>query len=88
MSTTPGPTVEVFADIWCPFTHVGLRTIEEQRTRCGRSDVGIWVRAWPLELVNGEPLDPVATWEHASELRQQVAPGLFEHLNVNRFPRS
>jgi predicted DsbA family dithiol-disulfide isomerase len=38
--------------------------------------------------VNGAPLDPRTTWEHAHELRQQVAPGLFEHLDVNKFPLS
>jgi predicted DsbA family dithiol-disulfide isomerase len=88
MSTTPGPIIEVFADIWCPFAHVGLRAIQEQRARSGRSDVAIWVRAWPLELVNGTPLDPAVTAEHADDLRQQVAPSLFEHLDVDRFPSS
>jgi 2-hydroxychromene-2-carboxylate isomerase len=88
MNTTPGPTIEVFADIWCPFTHVGLRTIEEQRARRGRTDVSIWVRAWPLELVNGAPLDPAVTKEHADDLRGQVAPNLFRHLDLDRFPRS
>ena len=88
MSTTPGPTIEVFADIWCPFAHVGLRAIQEQRARSGRTDVAIWVRAWPLELVNGAPLDPTVTWEHAGELREQVAPELFRHLDVDRFPSS
>ena len=88
MNTTPVPTIEVFADIWCPFTHVGLRTIGDQRARTGRTDVAIWVRAWPLELVNGMPLDPVVTWEHADDLRAQVAPDLFRHLDVDRFPSS
>jgi predicted DsbA family dithiol-disulfide isomerase len=88
MNATPGPVIEVFADIWCPFAHVGLRTIRDQRARASRADVAIWVRAWPLELVNGAPLDPRTTWEHAHELRQQVAPGLFEHLDVNKFPLS
>jgi predicted DsbA family dithiol-disulfide isomerase len=88
MNTTPGPIIEVFADIWCPFTHVGLRTIQEQRARSGRTDVAIWVRAWPLELVNGMPLDPVVTWEHAGDLREQVAPDLFRNLDVDRFPSS
>jgi predicted DsbA family dithiol-disulfide isomerase len=88
MSTTPGPTIEVFADIWCPFAHVGLRAIEEQRARSGRSDVAIWVRAWPLELVNGTPLDPAVTAEHADDLRVQVAANLFTHLDVDRFPSS
>ena len=88
MSTTPGPTIEVFADIWCPFAHVGLRAIEEQCVRTGRADVAIWVRGWPLELVNGAPLDPTVTWEHAENLREQVAPKLFRHLDVDRFPSS
>ena len=46
-------TIEVFADVLCPFTHVGLRAVAEQRARAGRDDVVIRVRAWPLELVNG-----------------------------------
>jgi hypothetical protein len=65
-----------------------LRAIQEQRARSGRSDVAIWVRAWPLELVNGSPLDPAVTAEHANDLREQVAPSLFEHLDVERFPSS
>jgi len=88
MSTSTVPVIEVFADIWCPFAHVGLRAIEEQRARTGRADVAIWVRAWPLELVNGVPLDPSVTREHADDLREQVAPGLFRHLDVDRFPSS
>jgi predicted DsbA family dithiol-disulfide isomerase len=86
--STSGPVIEVFADIWCPFAHVGLRTIYEQRARVGRTDMPIWVRAWPLELVNGMPLDPALTAEHANELREQVAPNLFRHLDVNEFPSS
>ncbi len=88
MSTTTAPVIEVFADIWCPFAHVGLRAIEEQRARTGRTDVAIWVRAWPLELVNLAPLDAAVTWGHAENLREQVAPNLFAHLDVDRFPSS
>jgi predicted DsbA family dithiol-disulfide isomerase len=88
MSTSTAPVIEVFADIWCPFAHVGLRAIEEQRARTGRSDVVIEVRAWPLELVNGAPLDPDVTKEHADDLRAQVAPDLFRNLDVDRFPTS
>jgi predicted DsbA family dithiol-disulfide isomerase len=80
--------MEVFADIWCPFAHVGLQTIHTQLARAGRTDVAIWVRAWPLELVNGAPLDPSITLEHTHELRAQVAPDLFRHLDVHRFPGS
>ena len=85
---TSGPVMEVFADIWCPFAHVGLQTIYTEHARTGRTDMSIWVRAWPLELVNGAPLDPSVTWEHANELREQVAPNLFRHLDVNHFPDS
>ncbi len=67
MSRTTSPIIEVFADIWCPFAHVGLRAIDEQRAQAGRGDVAIWVRAWPLELVNGAPLDPRTTEEHADD---------------------
>ncbi len=88
MSTTTGSVIEVFADIWCPFAHVGLRAVEEQRALSGRSDVAIWVRAWPLELVNGTPLDPQTTKEHAEDLRVQVAAGLFRYVDVEHFPRS
>ncbi len=88
MTTKPASTIEVFADVWCPFTHVGLRAIDEQRRRSGRTGVAIWVRAWPLELVNGAPLDPAVTAEHAEDLRNQVAPNLFRHLDLARFPRS
>jgi hypothetical protein len=48
--------VEVFADITCPFTHVGLkqvvRHVAEMSEPCD-----VIVRAWPLEWVNGAPLD-------------------------------
>ena len=88
MSTTPGPVMEVFADIWCPFAHVGLQAIHEQRARSARAELAMWVRAWPLELVNGAPLDPARTAEHANELREQVAPNLFRHLDLTLFPSS
>jgi predicted DsbA family dithiol-disulfide isomerase len=87
-STPTAPVIEVFADIWCPFAHVGLRAIEQQRTRAGRSELALWVRAWPIELVNGTPLDPRTTKEHADDLRDQVAPDLFGNLDVDRFPTS
>ncbi len=85
---TTGAVVEVFADIWCPFTHVGLRGFEDLRVRTGRSDVGIRVRAWPLELVNGAPADPDVTLQHVRDLQREVAPSLFRNLDVHRFPGS
>ena len=88
LRSSSGPVIEVFADIWCPFAHVGLRTIHEERAHAGREDVAIWVRAWPLELVNGAPLDASTTAEHVDELRGQVAPDLFRHFDITRFPSS
>ena len=80
--------IEVYADIWCPFTHVGLRTVVRRRNELGRADVAIRVRSWPLELVNGAPLDADATAAHVEELREQVAPNLFMGFDPNRFPRT
>jgi len=38
--------------------------------------------------VSGAPLDPTVTKEHVDDFRQQVAPGLFQQLDVDRFPNS
>jgi len=88
LQESESPVVEVFADIWCPFTHVGLRAIDEQRVLTGRSDVVIKVRSWPLELVNGAPLNAEVTKEHIDQLREQVAPMLFRGFDPERFPTS
>jgi predicted DsbA family dithiol-disulfide isomerase len=77
--------VEVFADVRCPFTHVGLRRLVERRDAVGRTDVVLHVRAWPLELVNGAPLDPALIAEEVAELRAQVAPDLFAGFDAARF---
>jgi predicted DsbA family dithiol-disulfide isomerase len=85
-TTLTTATVEVFADVRCPFTHVGLRRLVEGRTAAGRFDVRLWVRAWPLELVNGEPLDPALIYDEVDELRRQVAPDLFRGFRPDSFP--
>jgi predicted DsbA family dithiol-disulfide isomerase len=80
-------TIEVFADVMCPFAHVGLRRLVNRRDDLGSSAM-LRVRAWPLELVNGEPLaiDLVAEEVHA--LRKQVAPDLFAGFDPTRFPKT
>ncbi len=78
--------VEVFADIGCPFTHVGLRRLVEERARRGRPDVVLRVRAWPLELVNGAPLEPGFVAHEIEALRRQVAPELFTRFDPDAFP--
>jgi predicted DsbA family dithiol-disulfide isomerase len=78
--------IEVFADVACPFTHVGLRRLVARRAGSGRDGPALVVRAWPLELVNGEPLDPGFVAEEVEALRDQVAPDLFAGFDPAVFP--
>ncbi len=78
--------LEVYADIWCPFAHVGLRAARLVRDERTTNPMPMVVRAWPLELVNGVPMDPTKTAEHVRELREQVAPELFEGFDEANFP--
>lgn len=80
--------VEVFADVGCPFTHLGLRRVVEERQRRGRTDVVLRVRAWPLELVNGRPLDAAFIAEEVGDIRAQVAPDQFRSFQEAAFPGS
>jgi predicted DsbA family dithiol-disulfide isomerase len=93
LQTRPGPlvpvsTFEVFADVVCPFAYVGLRRLMEIREARHRPDVRVRIRAWPLELVNGEPLDATLVSEKVDALRATVAPELFEHFDASHFPQS
>lgn len=78
--------IEVFADIVCPFAHVGLRRWVARRDELGRHDVRLRIRAWPLELINGVPMDPVAVDHKVDDLRRQVAPQLFAGFDATTFP--
>ncbi len=49
--------LEVFADISCPFTHVGLKKVVAELEGFDPK-VDVNVRAWPLEWVNGEVFAP------------------------------
>jgi predicted DsbA family dithiol-disulfide isomerase len=80
--------IEVFADVACPFTHVGLRRLVDRREELGRHDVTLRVRAWPLEIVNGQPLDPHFIAEEIDDIRRQVAPTLFRGFTEASFPAS
>ena len=46
------------------------------------------VHAWPLELVNGQPLDPAFIAEEVEVLRDTVAPDLFVGFSEGAFPGS
>ena len=80
--------IEVFADVACPFTHVGLRRFVERRAELGRPDLTLLVRAWPLEIVNGQPLDPHFIAEEIDDIRRQIAPTLFDGFTEASFPAS
>jgi predicted DsbA family dithiol-disulfide isomerase len=79
--------VEVFADITCPFTHVGLkqvvRHVAEMAVPCD-----VIVRAWPLEWVNGTPLDVDAVVVKAAALTEQLGVDDFGGLRADRWPTS
>ena len=79
-------TVEVFADVLCPFTHVGLRTLIDRRTERGLTEPRLRIRAWPLEVVNGTPLDPQHVAAEITALRASVRPDLFAGFSVDAFP--
>lgn len=80
--------IEVFADVICPFAHVSLRRIVTRRETVDRPDVPIVVRAWPLEIVNGEPFDAHKIAEEIDVLRDSVAPDLFTHFDPASYPAS
>lgn len=76
----------MFAEIGCPFAYVGLTRLHQRRTARGRTEPVLHVRAWPLELINGEPLDPGHVAEEVDELRRQVTPDLFAGFDPGAFP--
>jgi predicted DsbA family dithiol-disulfide isomerase len=80
--------VEVFADVTCPFAHLGLRRFVARREEFGALRPILRVRAWPLELVNGKPLEPSVVAQHVDELREQVAPDLFRGFDPDLVPVS
>lgn len=79
--------IEVFADVRCPFAHVGLRRLVQRRD-AGEVDFSLRIRAWPLELVNSAPLDAALIGEEVAALREQVAPDLFGGFSVAAFPET
>ena len=78
--------IEVFADIACPFAHVGIRTVVEHRRRLGLTEPRLHVRPWPLELVNGGPHDGEHLREEIGAVRAQAAPELLKGFDAQRFP--
>jgi predicted DsbA family dithiol-disulfide isomerase len=79
--------VEVWADVVCPFTHVGLSRLTALRDELDRP-TRFRVRAWPLEWVNGVALAPGFAGEEIAALRQETAPDLFTAFDPATFPRT
>ena len=77
--------IEVYADIVCPFTHVGLRRLSEARHQRGIARP-LRVRAWPLEWINGTPLGADLLAREIEALREDVAPDLFAGFDAALFP--
>lgn len=78
----------MFADVLCPFTHVGLHTLIDRRVDRGLTEPQMRIRAWPLELVNGQPLDPRHIAAEVAALRESVRPDLFAGFSVEAFPNT
>ncbi len=78
--------IEVFADIGCPFTHVGLRAFVALRGEQGRAEPLLRVRSWPLEVVNGKPLTGSFLAPEITALQQGPAPDLFAGFDAATFP--
>lgn len=78
--------IDVFADVACPFTHVGLRRFVERRAQVGATGVVLRIHAWPLEWVNGKPLDAHHIAAEIEAIRAQVAPDLFTGFDPAAFP--
>lgn len=79
-------TIEVFADVACPYAHVGLHRFRSFRAHQGHPGPRLRVRAWPLELINGAPFDGAEMTTKVEALRASVAPDLFTEFDANRFP--
>lgn len=80
--------VEVYADVACPFAHVGIHRFLAMRDELGRATPRLHIRAWPLELVNGKPLQGATLVPKVAALREEVAPDLFTGFAPARFPRT
>lgn len=80
--------VEVFAEVACPFTHVGLSRLVARRRELGVEEPVLRVRAWPLELVNGQPVAPRMLSEEITALRSSVAPDLFRGFDERAVPET
>lgn len=78
-------SIEVFAEITCPFAYVGLSHVVDH---VGELDtpIDVVVRAWPLEWVNGSGLAVDGVQEKAAVLCEQLGVELFDGVNADTWP--
>lgn len=81
-------TIDVFADVACPFAHVGLRRFVAARAERGLGEPVLRVREWPLQLVNDKRHDGVSVAPKIAALRQEVAPDAFRSFEPSTFPKT
>ncbi|NNF53330.1 MAG: disulfide bond formation protein DsbA [Acidimicrobiales bacterium] len=79
--------IEVFADITCPFTHIGLKIVRAEIAALD-ADIDLRVRAWPLEWVNDSMADPVAIDGKIRLITEQLAVDDFRGFAVDAWPRT
>jgi predicted DsbA family dithiol-disulfide isomerase len=79
-------TLEVFADVACPFTHAALARFHAFREERGLDAPVLRVRAWPLEVVNATALDGASLVPKIDALRVDVAPDRFGGFDPETFP--
>ncbi|MFA9565663.1 MAG: hypothetical protein ACERLM_13280, partial [Acidimicrobiales bacterium] len=77
--------IEVFADVGCPFAHMGLSMLVAERGQRDRSDVTLRVRAWPLEIVNGTGFDARVVADKAEALRSQLGTDRFHDFDGSAY---
>jgi len=76
--------LEVFADITCPFTHIGLKRVVRELVELDQFE--IVVRAWPLEWVNGAPLEAAAVKAKIAALHDQLGTNDFSNFREDAWP--
>lgn len=81
-------TIEVFADVTCPFTHVGLKRVTERLAALDDDGIEIMVRAWPLEWVNGSVFAADVMPRKFDAVNAHVDPPEFTGFRADRWPTS
>jgi predicted DsbA family dithiol-disulfide isomerase len=78
-------SVEVFADVSCPFAHLSLLMVPDVLAELDR-EVDLTVRAWPLEWVNGQPFAAGHIGEEIDALRATLDTDAFAGFDPDTWP--